>query len=191
MLATKTLSALLEDFRSSSPTPGGGSAAALAGALGASLLTMAASLPNPRAATDDELRHLRDAAADCAGLAKQLEELIDRDAAAYEAVVGAYRLPKGTDEEKAQRSARIQEAIRGAIGVPLNVMASAAAALTVARVIAPLANPNASSDVNVGIELLRAARRGAQLNVEINLGSVKDNAYAAEVRRTVDDLLAQ
>jgi formiminotetrahydrofolate cyclodeaminase len=190
-LASRTLSALLEEFRSSAPTPGGGSAAALAGALGASLLTMAASLPKPRAATDEDLRALGEAGDACARLAKDLEALIDRDAAAYDGVMSAYRLPKGTDEEKGRRSARIQEALRGAIETPLDVMRASAAALAASSAVLAHANPNASSDVNVGIELLRAARRGAQLNVEINLETVKDAGYVASVRGEMERLLAQ
>ncbi len=190
-LAGKTLSALLEDFRSPSPTPGGGSAAALAGALGASLLAMVASLPKPRAAAGADLERLRDAGARCAGLAKELEALIDRDSDAYDRVVSAYRLPKGTDDERAQRAASIQAALREAIEAPLAVMRASAAAMSSAPTLVEHGNPNASSDVNVGLELLRAARRGAQLNVEINLSSVKDDGYADAVRREMDVLLAQ
>jgi methenyltetrahydrofolate cyclohydrolase len=190
-LAGKTLTALLEDFRSSSPTPGGGSAAALAGALGASLLAMVAGLPKPRATSDDDLRRLRDAGTRCADLAKRLEALIDRDADAYDLVMSAYRLPKVTDDEKAQRAARIQDALKAAIEAPLDVMRACAAGIAIAPVLVEHGNPNASSDVNVGIELLRAARRGAQLNIEINLTTVKDTGYVAAVTGEMERLLAQ
>jgi len=189
-LAAKSLSTLLEEFRSSSPTPGGGSAAALAGAVGASLLAMVAGLPRPRAATDDERRRLREAGERCAALAQTLEALIERDSDAYNEVVSAYRLPKGTDEDKAARVARIDAALKGAIETPLDVMRSCASAMADGDTVLALGNANASSDVKVGIELLRAGRRGAQLNVAINLDSLTDRAYAeqaaAEMARLTD-----
>ena len=189
-LAAKSLSTVLEEFRSSSPTPGGGSAAALAGAVGASLLAMVAGLPRPRAATDDERRRLREAGERCAALAQTLEALIERDSDAYNEVVSAYRLPKGTDEDKAARVARIDAALKGAIETPLDVMRSCASAMADGDTVLALGNANASSDVKVGIELLRAGQRGAQLNVAINLDSLKDRAYAeqaaAEMARLTD-----
>jgi methenyltetrahydrofolate cyclohydrolase len=186
--ASTPLTALLEQFRSSAPTPGGGSAAALAGAIGASLFVMVASLPKPRASGDDELAQLRNIADDCTALARRLEVLIDRDSAAYDQVMAAYRLPKVTDEEKAARSTAIQAAMKGAIEIPLDVMRACATAIAHADALTRLANPNASSDVKVGVELLRAGLRGAQANVEINLGSVKDEGYVEGVRVEVRGL---
>jgi formiminotetrahydrofolate cyclodeaminase len=188
-LGASPLSTVLERFRSSDPTPGGGSAAALAGALGASLLAMVASLPRPRAASDADVRQLRDAGQRCAALATDLERLIDRDAEAYDLVVGAYRLPKSTEAEKAARTDRIQAALKVAIDTPLDVMRACASALGESSSIGTLGNANASSDVKVGIELLRAGLRGAQLNVEINLDSVKDRAYAGDVAREMQRLM--
>ena len=181
-LTDKTVTALLEAFRSTSPTPGGGSAAALSGAIGASLLAMVAGLPKPRAASESELRRLREGGSHCAGLALELESLVDRDSQAYEQVVAAYRMPKETEAEKAARAAEIQEALKAAIEAPLDVMRACSAAIDRGPVLQQLGNTNASSDVQVGLELLRAGLAGARLNVEINLGSVKDAAYVAEVR---------
>jgi formiminotetrahydrofolate cyclodeaminase len=180
-LTHKTVKALLEDFRSSAPTPGGGSAAALAGAVGASLLAMVAGLPKPRATADADLQTLRDAGARCAALALDLESLVDRDSEAYELVVSAYRMPKATDDEKAVRAKGVQDALKAAIAAPLDVMRACREAIALGPVLEALGNPNASSDVQVGLELLGAGLRGARLNVEINLGSVKDAAYAADV----------
>ena len=187
-LTRKTVNALLEDFRSPAPTPGGGSAAALAGAIGASLLAMVAALPKPRASTDADLRSLRDAGARCTALASELEALVDRDSEAYELVVSAYRLPKTTDDERVARTGAIQDALRVAIAAPLDVMRACSAALALVPVLQAHGNQNASSDVHVGVELLRAGLRGARVNVEINLGSVKDAAYAADVAREVAGL---
>jgi formiminotetrahydrofolate cyclodeaminase len=189
-LTDKTVPEFLAAIRSPEPTPGGGSAAALAGAMGASLLAMVAGLPKSRAADDHDVRRLQEAGGRCTELAVTLTTLVDRDSEAYDLVVAAYRKPRGTDAEKASRSAAIQEAMRAAIAAPLNVMRACAAAAEHGQVIAALGNPSASSDVKVGFALLGAGLRGAQLNVEINLDSVKDETYVARIRADVEQLAA-
>lgn len=189
-LTQQTVSDLLAAFRSSAPTPGGGSASALAGAVGASLLAMVAGIPKPRAATDQDAGALARAGSRCGELSTGLERLIDRDSEAYETVVAAYRLPKTSADEKAVRSARIQDALRAAIDAPLAVMRACAEALDEAAVIAAYGNRNASSDVQVGLELLAAGLRGAKVNVDINLDSVKDQEYAGRTRQDVERLTA-
>jgi formiminotetrahydrofolate cyclodeaminase len=181
-LTDKSIKTLLEDFRSPAPTPGGGSAAALAAAVGASLLAMVAGLPKPRAATDLDVNRLREAGERSATLAQALEALVDRDSEAYELVVDAYRLPKSTEGEQGIRALRIQDALKAAIAAPLDVMRACSACIGLAPVLLECGNPNASSDVRVGVELIRAGLRGAQMNVESNLGSVRDQAYADGVR---------
>lgn len=188
-LTNRTISDLLAAFRSSEPTPGGGSASALAGAVGASLLAMVAGIPKPRATNEQDVERLEAAGARCADLSARLAELIDRDSDAYELVVAAYRLPKATDAEKAARSARIQQALRAAIDAPLGVMHACSDAVEQAATVAAFGNRNASSDVQVGLELLGAGMRGAKLNVDINLGTVKDQEYAARTREAVDRMI--
>jgi formiminotetrahydrofolate cyclodeaminase len=173
---------LLAAFRSPDPTPGGGSASALAGAIGASLLAMVSGLPKSRAATEEDVERLAAAGTRCGELAERLADLVDADASAYEQVVSAYRLPKVSDADKQKRTLRIQEALRHATDTPLNVMRTCSAAIEQGEVVAQFGNPNASSDVQVAMEMLGAGLRGARLNVEINLGSVKDAAYAEHVR---------
>ena len=184
-LTDKILLDLLAAFRSSDPTPGGGSAAALAGAVGAALMAMVAGLPKPVATTEQDLERLVAAGARCAELSTQLAALIDRDSDAYDMVVGAYRLPKGSDAEKAARSARIQEAMRAATEAPLEVMHACSDAIEQAAVVAAYGNRNASSDVQVGLELLAAGLRGAKVNAEINLGSLKDAEYGGRTRERI------
>jgi methenyltetrahydrofolate cyclohydrolase len=186
-LIERSVSDLLTAFRSSDPTPGGGSASALAGAVGASLLAMVAGLPKPRAAAEEDLERLQAAGERCAAVAAELEALVDRDSDAYDTVMAAYRKPKGTDEEKVARSAGIQAAMREAIAAPLAVMRACANAAEQGVVVAALGNPSASSDVQVAFELLGAGLRGARLNVDINLGSVKDAEYIARVRAEVEE----
>jgi formiminotetrahydrofolate cyclodeaminase len=184
-LTDKSVKDLLAAFRSPDPTPGGGSAAALGGAIGASLLAMVAALPNTRTRDDEEVRRLGTAAERCVELAVQLTALVDRDSVAYEQVVEAYRLPKSNEAEKAARSDRIQRALKAATETPLDVMRTCAEALQLGPAVAELGNANASSDVQVGMALLRAGLRGAQLNVEVNLGGVKDAEYTEAIRSEV------
>ena len=182
-LIDRTLADLLAAFRSSDPTPGGGSASALSGAVGASLLAMVAALPKPRAEREADVERLRSAGGRCAVLSDRLAALVDRDTEAYEAVVAAYRRPKTTDEEKASRTAAIQAAMRGAIETPLDVMRECQAAIEEGVVVVTFGNRNATSDVRVAIDLLLAGLRGARYNVEINLMSVKDVEYAESATR--------
>ena len=186
-----TVTALLDAFRSNEPTPGGGSASALAGAVGASLLAMVAGLARPHAATEEDVERLAAAGARCTALARLLEELIERDSAAYDLVVGAFRLPRGTDAEKAARTTGIQRAMEAATEAPLEVMRACSDAIEQAAVVAAFGNRHASSDVQVGLELLGAGLRGARLNVEINLGSLKDAAFVARAKAEADRLDAE
>lgn len=186
-LTERTVTDFLVALSSSDPTPGGGSASALAGAMGSSLLAMVAGLPKSRAATEEDVERLQAAGERCAALSAELEALVDRDSEAYDLVMAAYKKPKGTDQEKAARSAGIQAAMREAIAAPLAVMRACAAAAEQGVVIATLGNLSAASDAQVGFELLGAGLRGAKLNVQINLGSVKDAEYAARMRGEVEE----
>jgi len=188
MLRRTPFDELLEAFSSSDPTPGGGSASALAGAVGASLLAMVAGLPKTKHAAEDDRPPLDEARAALVALRDTLARLVDEDTAAYDRVVAAFKLPKGTDEEKAARSAAVQAAFRGATETPLAVMRACAQAVRHGGVVAARGNPSASSDVQVGLELATAGLRGARLNVEINLGSLKDAAYVAAVTAEVAEL---
>lgn len=187
-LTDQTVTDLLAAFRSPEPTPGGGSAAALAAAMGASLLAMVAGLPKSRAASVEDAARLAAAGERCAAIAGDLAALVDRDSESYALVMAAYRQPKGSDEEKASRSAAIQAGMRAAIAAPLDVMRASAAAAEQGVVIAALGNPSASSDAAVGFELLGAGLRGARLNVDVNLASVKDAEYVRKVQSEVEEL---
>jgi methenyltetrahydrofolate cyclohydrolase len=182
---------LLNAFSSSDPTPGGGSGAALASAIGASLLAMVAGLPKTRSGSDDERDRLAAALPTLKELRAQLADAIDADTEAYNGVVAAYRLAKATDEEKAARTASIQRALKTATDVPLSIMRLSARALEAAGAIAAHGNRNATSDVGVAIGLLRAGLEGAHLNVNANLGGIKDAGYTAGVTGEVARLTAQ
>jgi formiminotetrahydrofolate cyclodeaminase len=188
MLTDKSVRDLLAAFASSDPTPGGGSAAALAASVGASLLMMVAGLPKTRSNSDEDRAALAAAAALLTGVRERLIEAIDADTAAYDRVVAAYRLAKASDEEKAARTTAIQAALRAATDVPLGVMRLSAQALDAAKAVEAHGNPSASSDVGVAIALLGAGLEGARLNVDVNLGSIRDDAYARAVAEEVERL---
>lgn len=179
---------LLEAFASSAPTPGGGSASALAGALGASLLVMVAGMPKTRTGAEAERAALDIAAVAIGAARRRLAALVDEDSAAYEAVMAAFRLPKATDEEKAARRQAIQAATRTATETPLAVMRACGEALDGARAVAASGNRNAASDVRVGIALLVAGATGAFENVAINLPGLSDEGVRTEVQRAAGEV---
>lgn len=177
---------LLTAFSSSDPTPGGGSAAALASAIGASLLMMVAGLPKTRTGSDEDRAALTNAGGALASVRAQLTAAIDDDTAAYDQVVAAYKLPKASADEQAARKAAIQEALRAATAVPFGVARLSAAALGSAIAIAAHGHRAAASDVGVAVALLRAGARGARLNVEINVAGISDADYA---KRTGEEIV--
>lgn len=187
MLTDQPLRALLAAFASPRPTPGGGSAAATSSAIGVALLQMVAGLPKTRSGSESERAALGEAAAALPGVQQQLTEAIDEDTAAYEAVVAAYKEPKGTDAERAARQAAIQRTLRRATDVPLAIGRLSAAALKQAEVVAAHGHRAAASDAGVAVGLLRAGLHGAALNVEANLAGMSDAPYkeatAAEISR--------
>jgi len=179
---------LLDGFASTDAVPGGGSAAALGGAIGASLLLMVAGMPKTKSGAPEETADLAEAAARLHPLRDSLLELVDRDSEAYGQVMEALRLAKETDEEKTARKQAVERATRGATEAPLNTMRACQQALRGAVVVARNGSRRTTSDVGVGVELLLAALRGARLNVDINLSSLEDAAYVARIRAEVQEL---
>lgn len=172
---------LLDAFASNAPVPGGGSAAALAGALGVSLLVMAASLTKTRTGAPEEATDLAEAAARLRPLRDMLVQLIDADSDAYRAVMAAMKLPKTADDEKTARTAALQSALQGATDVPLDVMRAGQQALAGAVIVARNAYRVAASDVATAIELLASSVRSAALSIDGNLAAIRDEAYTARV----------
>ena len=186
----RPLAELLSSFSDPTPTPGGGSASALAAAVGLSLVAMVAQMGRTRTGSDEDRVVLDQAKDALLPLRDHVSALVEDDAKAYDAVVAAYRLPKGTDEEKAVRKAAVQSALRGAAEVPLDVMRACQAGLTAAIDVARHGNPFAGSDIGVALELLGAGLKGAALNVHANLGSIEDAGWAGGVRSEVERLEA-
>jgi formiminotetrahydrofolate cyclodeaminase len=176
-LQDMTLTTFGEALASSAATPGGGCAAALTGALGAGLAAMVA---RSTAASDkfaDRADEMNAVAAEGDALRAELLNLVDADAAAFDQVMAAFRLPKETPEQKAARSEAIQAGYKAAVDPPLRVCKQSVRVLELAEQVAERGNPNAASDAGVAALLAAAALEGAAMNVEINLGSIKDESF--------------
>jgi formiminotetrahydrofolate cyclodeaminase len=181
---------LLDAFASTDPVPGGGSAAALTGAVGTSLLLMVAGIPKTKTGAPEETADLAEASSRLHPLRDQLLELVDRDSDAYTQVMDALKLPKTSDAEKAARKQAIDAATRAATETPLDTMRACQQALRGAVIVASNGNRRTTSDVGVGVELLLAALRGARMNVDINLSTLEDAAYVARVTEEADELVS-
>jgi len=177
------LERLLDDLASDAPTPGGGTAAALAGAIGASLAEMVAALTLSKekfAPVHDVMRSI----AERALLARaEFLDLAREDSEAYDAVVAARRLPKETDAQKTARGQAIEDANRRATEVPMRTAREAAALLAALPDLVEKGNPSALSDAGGAALLLEAATEGALLNVGINLPGMSDLAFVGQMQR--------
>jgi methenyltetrahydrofolate cyclohydrolase len=180
-----SLAEFTDALASGAPTPGGGSASALAGALAAGLVAMVARNTAANPSFADRGEALREIEAEAETRRAELVALVDADAAAFDRVMAAFRLPKDTEELKQARSREIQAGYRGAAEPPLEVCRHALAVLALAARVAELGNPNAVSDAGVAALLAASALEGAALNVEINLGSIKDDDYRTASAETV------
>lgn len=167
-----------------SPAPGGGTIAAYMGALGAALGTMVANLSSHKAGWDARWEEFSNWADKGQQIQAELLVLVDEDTEAFNRIMDAFGLPKGTDEEKALRSAAIQEATLFATQVPLHTMQASFKVFELCKAMAEEGNPNSVSDAGVGILAARAAVLGAGLNVKINASGLKD-------RETADKLVAE
>jgi len=186
-----TIQAYLDRLASAEPEPGGGSVAALVGALGAALVTMVTDLTLGKekfAAVQDDMAGLR---AQAETLRAELQDLVTDDARAYAAVAASMKLPKDTDEQKQQREQTLQAALRGAAEVPLRV---AEGALAVAKLSLPageMGNPHAVSDAGVAVILADAAAQSAALNVRINLAWISDQEFNRACWTRIEAILSE
>lgn len=170
-----------DETASESPAPGGGSIAAYAGALGVSLATMVANLSSHKKGWDDRWKEFSDWADKGQQFKDELLRLVDADTHAFNGIMAAFSLPKGSEEEKAIRHQAIQEATRTAIEVPLRVMETCFASMGLIKAMASTGNPNSVSDAGVGALCARAGVLGAFMNVRINAAGYDDKAYVAKI----------
>lgn len=174
---------------SDAPAPGGGSAAALEGALGAALTAMVCSLTVGKKKYADHQELVAQTQEKALNLKARFVDVMDRDTEAFNVVSAAFGMPKTTDEEKAARSAAIQEGLKGCTKTPFEMMELAVEALELTACVLGKSNDSAASDLGVSALSLRAAIQGAWLNVLINIGSLKDAALAEDYRRRGEALL--
>ena len=173
---------------SDSPAPGGGSVAALMGALGASLGGMVANLSAGKRGLDDKIEYFSELAVKAQQLKDELLSLVDEDTNAFNKVMDAFGLPRDSAEEKAARSAAIEQATKHAAEVPLKVMETAAKSYELLSQMAGNGNPASISDVGVGTLATRACIEGAAMNVRINLGQLKDEKFKSARRQKVQEI---
>jgi glutamate formiminotransferase/formiminotetrahydrofolate cyclodeaminase len=180
------ISPLLEQLAAPTATPGGGSAAAAAGAMAASLGLMVSSMSRGKKAYLQHEAALSSAIARLAVLKEELQNAIDADAESFQVVMKAFKAQRDADpanaEAVAKAEAAVDEAMKGATLVPLTVAEKAHEVGNLVTLLTPITNPRAASDLAVGGLLAEAAKKGALANVEINLADLKDAAFATEVR---------
>lgn len=178
----------LDELASAAPAPGGGSIAALSGAMAAGLLTMVCDLTIGKkqyADFEDEVRVLRERSE---ALRAELQSLAQTDVEVFSRLAAAYKLPRTTDADAASRRAAIQRVTRAATEVPLRVARAATALLTLCAPLARHGNRNAVSDVGVAVLLVQATVPSALLNVEINLAVLEDQLFVRQTRAQLEDL---
>lgn len=180
----------IDRLASGDPTPGGGSAAAMAGAAGAALVAMVARLTIGRKRYADVDAQMQTIMQRAEMLRARLTALVQEDADAYNQVSVAYRLPKTSDEEQAARAVAIQAGMQAASLTPLETAQTCAEVISLAEQVVTHGNVNARTDGGVGALLAHAGLQGAALNVEINLDSIDDPQFIAAVRTATDQTLA-
>lgn len=177
MYLSKPMSQFLDDLASSAPAPGGGSVAALSGALGAALISMVCNLTIGKEKYKDVEADVKAILDRSESLRRELTELMDADTQLYGKVIAAYRLPKNTEEEKAARLAAIDKALKEACSVPMRIAGCCAELVELCVPAAAKGNVGAISDIGVAVAMAEAGLVSAGLNVKINLGSIKDTDF--------------
>ena len=189
-LITRTVRDFVDEVATGNPAPGGGSVAALAGSLGAALGCMVARLTLGKPGYESAAAEIQDALNKLEGLKRDMLNLVEEDATAYNKVTAAYAMMKDSGPSKVERSKAIQEAFKGATAVPLRLTRKCGNALDLLKVLAAKGNPSAASDAGVGGLMLYAGMKGAALNVQINLGGLKDQDFVAKTRKELEGNMA-
>jgi len=187
----QSLRAFFDELASDAPAPGGGGAAAAAGAMGAALVSMVCNLTVGKekfAAVEDQVGEILNKSEK---LRIKLNNMMQEDVEAFNAVMAAYRLPKATPDEKAIRSAAIQNAAKIAALAPLTTAQACAEVIELTQPAAEMGNPNVLSDAGVAALCAQAGLKGAALNVLINLGMIKDESFVTKYQADLDQILAK
>ena len=188
-LADMQVTEFVNLMASDAPAPGGGSAAALEGALGAALTAMVCALTVGKKKYADAQELAVESQKKADALKARFVDVMDRDTEAFNAVSAVFAMPKDTDEQKAARKAAMQEALKGCTKTPFEMMQLACETLELTRSLVGRLNASAASDLGCSALALRAAIQGAWLNVLINISGINDEAFAAEYRANGQALL--
>lgn len=188
MLADKTLKKFLEETASNSPVPGGGSVAALSAGLAAALTEMVANLTIGKKGYEGLEEEMESIVKEVSGYRQRFIEDIDRDSDSFNEVMEAFKLPKGTEEEKEIRKNSIETAMKNAALVPLDVAKRALNIMSFAEKVIEKGNKNAVTDGAVAAMMARTAVLSALYNVKINLGSIKDAEFVERVGKEVEQI---
>jgi formiminotetrahydrofolate cyclodeaminase len=188
-LTDKPVTTFLDELASDAPAPGGGSVAALSGALGAALISMVCNFTTGKKAYADVQDEISDILAESEALRQRLADLIEADVQAYTDYSAVTKMPRETDEQKAERAEAVQAALRVATEVPMGVAEAAAKVMDLCAPAAEKGNKYLVSDAGVAVLMGEAALRSAALNVLINLGSLKDEEFVTDKRAKLERLL--
>ncbi len=188
-LTDKPVTSFLDELASNAPAPGGGSVAALSGALGAALVSMVCNLTIGKKGYEDVQDDIHNLLAQSETLRQQLTDLLEEDIKAYTGYSEAAKMPRTTDAEKAERAKAMQAALKVATDVPMSIAEGAVKVMDLCMPSAEKGNKWAVSDAGVAVLMAEAALRSAALNVLINLGTLKDEAFVADRRAKLEALL--
>jgi len=188
-LTEKSVNEFLDELASAAPAPGGGSVAALSGALGAALISMVCNLTIGRKKYADVEEEMQRILAQSEALREHLAQLLEDDVAAFTRVSEAMKMPRDTEEQKAARQECLQAALKEATNVPMCVAEACAKVIDLSRPVGEKGNLNAVSDAGVAALAAEAGLRAAALNVLINLAWIEDQAFVAAEKARLDQLL--
>jgi formiminotetrahydrofolate cyclodeaminase len=177
MIEDTSLQVFLDELASKAPTPGGGSAAAIMGSMGAALVGMVCNLTINKKAYEAVDAEMRDTLQQAEALRAQLTDMMRRDIEAFDLVMAAYGLPKDTEAEKARRSLAIQSALKAATEVPLACARASAEVIALSRIVAEKGNKNVVSDAGVAVLAAYAALKASALSVRVNTGAIRDTQF--------------
>jgi len=188
MMVEESVQEFIQKLASGAPTPGGGSAAALGGTMAAALAEMVCNLTIGKEKYENVQEKVKEEREKLASSRKRLMEIVDEDAAAFDEVMKAFKMPKGDDDEKEKRALAIQEAFKLAASVPMETAEKCMEVLERAVVVAEIGNKNSITDAGSSTLLAHASLNAALLNVRINLSGIKDGKFVEDMERKMRDI---
>ncbi len=191
MINDNTIERFLDNLASQSPTPGGGSVAAIMGAMGAALVSMVCHLTIGKPAYVAVDSDMRQVLGEAENLRTQLADMVQADVTVFDQVMAAYRLPRETEADKAHRSTAIQTALKAATEVPLACAGLCLKVMQLSQRVAEQGNPGVITDAGVAVVAASAALRSSELNVRVNAKNIRERDYADSRLGELDELLSR